>query len=222
MRTHTSGHESAEMYLKTIAEMESDGNPVSVPRLADRLGISPVSAGEMVRRLAGQELITSERYRGVTLTDKGRYAAHSVIRRQRLWECFLADHLNMEWAGVYEMACRLEHATSNVLAESLSAWLGHPEFCPYGNPIPRRDGTVAVIPARPLTALRVGESGHIQSIQPAEIAVFAWLQQHQVLPGRPFTVTAIAPLDGPLTLDLAGNQVTIGRSLAELVRVQTG
>lgn len=219
MRTQTTSNETVEMYLKTIAELDDGRAPVMVNRIAQRLGVSPVSANEMVRRLAGQGLLVFERYKGVSLTDEGLRGALSVIRRQRLWECFLADHLKFEWAGVYEMACRLEHATSAVLAEALAAYLGHPTTCPHGSPIPAADGTLPQAAARPLTALRMGETGRIESILPTTTEVFAYLNRHHVLPRRPFTVVEIAPMEGPITLKLDEGQVTLGRAVADLIRV---
>jgi DtxR family transcriptional regulator, Mn-dependent transcriptional regulator len=219
MRTQTTSSETVEMYLKTIAELGPDQSPVIIARVAERLGVSPVSANEMMKRLAEQGLLTHERYKGVVLTEDGRYIAHNVIRRQRLWECFLADHLKLDWAGVYEMACRLEHATSNVLAESLANYLGHPTTCPHGNPIPRSDGSLPEGMGRPLTSLRVGESGHIRSIQPTSADIFAYLNRHNVTPNQPFTLVEIAPMQGPLTLQLEAGRVALGRPMAELVLV---
>lgn len=219
MRTQSTSNETIEMYLKTIAELGFDGSPVSIARVAERLGISPVSANEMMKRLVEQALVEHVRYKGVTLTENGRYIALNVMRRQRLWERFLVDHLQMEWSGVYEMACRLEHATSNVLAEALSAYLGHPTVCPHGGPIPNSDGTLPDMHKRPLTTLRVGEKGCIHSIQPTTTDVYAYLNRYQVLPNQNFTVAEIAPMQGPITLDLASGKVALGRALAELVWV---
>ena len=219
MRTQTTSNEAVEMYLKTIAELDDGRSPIVIARVAERLGVSPVSANEMMKRLVEQKLVAHERYKGVTLTRKGQAIANGVIRRQRLWECFLVDHLKFEWAGVYEMACRLEHATSNVLAESLSAYLGHPTVCPHGSPIPRSDGSIPSVVTRPLTALRVGEAGRIHSIQPTSTDIFAYLNRHQVLPDREFAVAEIAPMEGPITLSLDSGRVALGRLMAELVLV---
>lgn len=219
MRTQTTSNETVEMYLKTIAELSVGPDPVVIARVADRLGVSAVSANEMMKRLTEQGYLTHERYQGVCLTDNGRAVAHNVMRRQRLWECFLADHLQLNWAGVYEAACRLEHATSNVVAEALSAYLGHPDVCPHGNPIPRSDGSLPERAARPLTALSAGESGHIESILPTSTEVYAYLSRHRVTPSQPFTVVEIAPMDGPITLSLTGGRVALGQSMAELVLV---
>ncbi len=219
MRTHSTSNETIEMYLKTIAELSDGDAPVVIARVAERLGISPVSANEMMKRLVEQGLVAHVRYKGVTLTDNGRYMAHSVIRRQRLWERFLVDHLQMEWSGVYEMACRLEHATSNVLAEALSAYLGHPTICPHGSPIPNNDGSLPELTTRPLSALRVGEAGCIHSIQPTTTDVYAYLNRYQILPNQNFTISEIAPMQGPITLEMPSGKVALGRSLAELIWV---
>ena len=100
--------ESVEMYMKSVAELGGDEFPVPIGRVAERLGVSPVSANEMMKRLADQDLIVHQPYKGVTLTDSGRELANSVIRRQRLWECFLIDYLHLDWAKAYDLACVLK------------------------------------------------------------------------------------------------------------------
>ena len=107
---HLQLSESTEMYLKAMSELGD--RDVAIARLAERLGVTNVSANEMMRRLGDQGLVTRTPYKGVTLTKKGREVASNVIRRQRLWERFLYDHLKIEWALVYELACSLEHATA--------------------------------------------------------------------------------------------------------------
>jgi DtxR family transcriptional regulator, Mn-dependent transcriptional regulator len=222
MRTQTTSNETVEMYLKTVAELSDGRNPIVIARVAERLGVTPVSANEMMKRLVEQGLLEHERYKGVTLTKEGRYIAHSVIRRQRLWECFLTDHLGFNWAGVYEASCRLEHATSNILADALDAYLGHPTHCPHGSPIPDRQGQLPASDDRHLSSFKVGESGHIARVEPTAPDIFAYFNRHQILPDRPFTVVEIGPLDGPITLEVGGARVALGRQLAELVIAHGG
>src|SRR5512141_139447 len=96
--------ESTEMYLKAMAELGAE-DIVAVGRLAGRLGVTNVSANEMVHRLTESGLVSHTPYKGVSLTQSGRSVACSVLRRQRLWECFLYQHLHIEWAKLYELAC---------------------------------------------------------------------------------------------------------------------
>jgi DtxR family Mn-dependent transcriptional regulator len=72
MRTQSTSNETVEMYLKTIAELSDDGAPVIIARIAERLGVTPVSANEMMKRLGEQGLVEHARYKGVTLTENGR------------------------------------------------------------------------------------------------------------------------------------------------------
>ena len=111
--------ESREMYLKSIYELASGDELVPVSLLAKRMGISPVSAAEMVKRLEDHQLITHTPYKGVSLTETGLQRALIVVRRQRLWGRFLADHLDIPWSQVYDVSCRLEHTTDALVADSL-------------------------------------------------------------------------------------------------------
>ena len=48
---------AAQEYLKSICKLGGGQEPVAVSALATRLDVSPVSAHEMVRRLAEQDLL---------------------------------------------------------------------------------------------------------------------------------------------------------------------
>ncbi len=220
MGTHTTSNESAEMYLKTVAELSDEQEPVSLAQIASRLEVTTVSVSEMVKRLVEQGWLEHIKYKGVHLTANGRMVAHSVMRRQRLWECFLVDHLHLNWAGTYEIACRLEHATSSVLAEALAAYLEHPTICPHGNPIPSAGGEIKLEPELPLAELPIGKSAHILNIRPTKTTVYAYLQERRLQPGQMVKVLAHAPLDGPLSVEVCGSEVSLGRKLADLIRVR--
>lgn len=216
------GHlsESTEMYLKAMVEID-DSDTVSIGRLAGRLSVTPVSANEMVRRLDEQGLVTHKPYKGVALTEKGREAAWSVVRRQRLWECFLYDHLSIEWARVYELACSLEHATAPEVTDALSAFLGHPKACPRGNPIPAADGSVIRLDCLPLSQVAVGEHVRVQAVNATSTDVLRYIQERGLMPGCEVTILEAEPMQGPLTLRANGKEVALGLSLAEFVLVKS-
>lgn len=210
--------ESTEMYLKAMAELGD--RDVAIARLAERLGVTNVSANEMMRRLGDQGLVTHAPYKGVTLTKKGRDAASSVIRRQRLWERFLFDHLKIEWALVYELACSLEHATAPEVTEALDEFLHHPKTCPRGNPIPDANGRFTPLEGRPLNEVSVGESAIVLAVNATATDVLKYLQEKKITPGQKIKVIEAAPLQGPLTILSSGKEVALGLSLAEFVIVE--
>ena len=167
--------ETIEEYLEAIHKLEQDVSPVTISALAERLGISSASVSEMAGKLAEQGLATREPYKGVVLTSKGRSQALILIRRHRLWECFLTDVLGLPWDQVHEQACRLEHATSPLVEEGLAQFLGEPETCPHGHPMPTADGEIAVEDGRPLAELTAGRSARVLRVPERDSALLQYL-----------------------------------------------
>lgn len=211
--------ESTEMYLKAMVEL-GQGDKVAVGRLASRLGVTNVSANEMVHRLTDQGLVSHIPYKGVELTQAGQTAACSVLRRQRLWECFLYDHLKIEWARIYELACSLEHATAPEVTEALSVFLGDPKFCPRGNPIPSADGCFTPLNGIPLQEAPIGARVRVLAVNATETDLLRYLQGRGILPGQKMSILEAAPMEGPLTLQVDGQEVALGLRLAEFVIVE--
>jgi DtxR family Mn-dependent transcriptional regulator len=211
--------ESTEMYLKAMVELEA-GDVVAVGRLAGRLGVTNVSANEMVHRLTESGLLSHTPYKGVSLTEDGRAAACSVLRRQRLWECFLYEHLHIEWAKLYELACSLEHATAPEVTEALAVFLGNPKICPRGNPIPAADGSITPLDGILLSETPIGVTVRVLAVNATATDVLKYLQERNILPGRELTIAEAAPMDGPLTVHVDGKDVALGLQLAEFVMVE--
>ena len=211
--------ESTEMYLKAMAEL-SNHDVVAIARLAEHLNVTPVSVNEMVRRLGEQGLMTHTPYKGVMLTKKGYEVAGNVMRRQRLWECFLYDHLKIEWSQLYELACSLEHATAPEVTEALAVFLGNPKTCPRGNPIPAADGSFTQLDGHPLSTVAIGETVQVQAVNATATDVLKYLYERGILPRRILTVVEAAPLRGPLTLRVDEKDIALGLSLAEFVIVK--
>src|ERR687896_1128158 len=129
-------------YVKAIWEVAGSG-AASTKDVAERLSIAPPSVTNMFARLQEMGLVEYERYRGATLTQRGREEALRLVRRHRLIETFLLEHLGYSWEEVHEEAERLEHAVSDGFTERLAEFLDHPDHDPHGGPIPAGDGTLA-------------------------------------------------------------------------------
>ena len=163
-------------YLKAIyAAVEWGGPATSVSALAARMGVSASTASETVRRLADEGLVHHERYGGISLTGRGREAALAMVRRHRLIETLLVEHLGYEWDEVHDEAEVLEHAVSDLLVERVDALLGHPVRDPHGDPIPSASGEVSLPPTRPLGETPAGEGGRVVRISDAEPQVLRHL-----------------------------------------------
>lgn len=211
---HDSFNESAEMYLKAVTELATPGSCVPISALAERLGVSSVSATEMVHRLSAQGLLAHIRYQGVDLTEQGSHQAAAVVRSHRLWERFLADCLGLSWAAVHEMACRLEHATDPEVADALDAFLGYPATCPHGNPIPDARGAVQATSDGSLTALVPGETAVVVRIHPESDSLLAYLDSQGLRPGARVIVQEIMPFGGPIVLRVSDTVRYVGPEAA--------
>jgi len=209
--------ESIEMYLKTIRELSGKYNPVPIAALAERLGISNVSANEMVHRLQDRALITHTPYKGVALTEDGLQRAQQVIRRHRLWERFLVDKLEISWEQAHDFACRMEHATDREVTDALASFLDHPETCPHGNPIPYNGLTTTKHQDIPLSDLPPGRRGTINRIHPESALVLDYLAARELKPGQPVEIVEIAPFNGPITIQAGQQSHTLGREVAAYI-----
>jgi DtxR family Mn-dependent transcriptional regulator len=85
--------ENAEDYLACIYDLSRDEGAVKTNEIAAKLGLTPASVTEMTQKLAAEGYLNYEKYKGVTLTHKGRKLAARIKRRHRLLERFLVDVL---------------------------------------------------------------------------------------------------------------------------------
>jgi len=127
-----------EDYIKTIYELTVEKKVALIKSndIADRFGFTDQSVNEMIKKLEKKHLVSFVPYKGISLTKKGKDVAIRMIRAHRIWEVFLTEKLGFSWENVHEDAEMLEHATSPEVLEKLYHFLGQPDYCQHGNPIP--------------------------------------------------------------------------------------
>jgi DtxR family Mn-dependent transcriptional regulator len=209
--------ESMQMYLVTIARLRADGQPVPLSELADALSISPVSVNEMCRKLQDHGLVNYRPYKGATLTRDGERRAFHILRRHRLWEVFLVNRLGFDYDQAHEIACQLEHATPDLLADRLDVFLEYPSVNPQGEPIPRGDRAHTTRPLMPLVALSAGQRAHVVRCDVSD-AARTFLDEQGIRPGVSLTVVAVAE-DSILVL-VEGTYLSLARGLSEAVHLE--
>jgi DtxR family Mn-dependent transcriptional regulator len=209
-----------EDYLKAIYAIGRGTGAAATTEIAQRLALAPASVSGMVRRLAQQGLLAYERYHGVKLTESGRRAALRTLRRHRIIEAYLAQALGYAWDRVHDEAERLEHAASDELVDRMAVTIGEPEVDPHGAPIPTRDGAVDETVYKSLAELGIGVSGVVVRVADEDPEMLRYLAELAILPGRRITVKARAPFDGPITLIVGRQELSIGPALAEHVLME--
>ncbi|MFY8009262.1 MAG: metal-dependent transcriptional regulator, partial [Flavobacterium sp.] len=81
---------SEENYLKVIYHL-SQVSPkgVNTNAIAGMLETKASSVTDMLKKLSDKDLVSYQKYQGVTLTEKGFLSAKMIVRKHRLWEVFL-------------------------------------------------------------------------------------------------------------------------------------
>lgn len=200
--------------------MALDNEHVTTSMLADRLGYSPATVTGMLKKLARLGWVIYEPYRGVTLTESGRVIALEVIRHHRLLETYLVQALNVPWDKVHEEAEGLEHVLSEYLEERIDEVLGHPTMDPHGSPIPSHSGSIVNAVRLHLSDLAVGDQAEIIEINDHDPQLLAHMAQFKLYPLVHFTVTAIEPFDGLITIRASGQIHVLGRVSAGQIIVK--
>jgi len=210
-----------EEYLESVEALERLESPVRTSSLAQVLEVSPASVSEMLQRLSKKGLVEYAPYGGATLTEEGRQRVLELTRRHRLWEVFLNRYLGIGWEDVYQDACNLEHATSDMVTEKLAQFLDNPEVCPHGNPIPKDNRELPEVSGIPLAELEAGRVGRMVSVASESNTKFLhYLTSLGLTPGAKVKVLEKAPFDGTLTIKVNNATKAIGPQAASLVMVE--
>lgn len=131
--------DTTEMYLRTILELEEEGQVPMRARIAERLDQSGPTVSQTVARMERDGLVVVSDDRHLELTNSGRKEAIAVMRKHRLAERLLADVIGLEWEFVHEEACRWEHVMSEQVERKILKLIKNPDVSPFGNPIPGLD-----------------------------------------------------------------------------------
>jgi DtxR family transcriptional regulator, Mn-dependent transcriptional regulator len=214
---------AVEDYTKAIYALEirgHEGDVVSTNAVADRLGVTPASASQMLKRLGEAGLVSHEPYRGVVLTEAGRRVALEVMRHHRLLELYLVESLGVPWDRVHQEAEVLEHVLSEELEEVIAAKLGDPTHDPHGDPIPTRELTIEEAATESLQSLHVGQRGTFARVSDADPEMLRYLAERGIFPGDELAVVERQPFGGPLFVRFGDRVHPLGGELARAMRVE--
>jgi DtxR family Mn-dependent transcriptional regulator len=209
-----------ENYLKAIYHLSAD-NPkgIATKDIAEAMSFSKASVTDMVTKLAKNNYVNYQRYKGAILTKKGESVALRIIRRHRIWEVFLVKDLKFNWDEVHEVAEQLEHIVSPLLINRLDAFLGHPEFDPHGDPIPNESGVLPSKIQMPLTELSPGLPASITSVATEDSPFLKYLDKLGAYIGAQIEVCERIEFDGSLEVSIDGrpNQFISGAAAKNIM-----
>jgi DtxR family transcriptional regulator, Mn-dependent transcriptional regulator len=214
---------STDDYLETIWFLAfpigeyrpvTKGTPTLASRVAEILGVSRASAGEMLKRLEAEGLIQRGEHKEALLTAAGRKRAEKVVRRHRIIERLLTDFMGYTAAEAHVHADELGDTFSDEMIERMDEKLGHPERCPHGWPV---DTTLEQAENRELTPLSVlgpGDRATIIRLAEHDGELLHWFYDQGLVPGTAVEVCEAHPAAGELVVRLNGGERAVGERAA--------
>jgi DtxR family transcriptional regulator, Mn-dependent transcriptional regulator len=187
-------------------------SPALAARVAEMLGVSRASAGEMLKRMEAEGLIERGERKEALLTDAGREAAERVVRRHRMIERFLTDFMGYTPAESHEQADELGDTFSDDMIERMARKLGHPDRCPHGWPV---DPGVEQEENRKLVALSDVEEGSratIVRLAEHDGTLLHWFYDQGLVPGTEVSMTSVQRSAGQITVRVDGGERTMSAS----------
>lgn len=207
-----------EDYLKIILELGGDTTKVNNKQIVSSLDVSAASVSEMISKLVKEELVEHSPYQGVQLTASGLQKASSLIRKHRLWEVFLVEHLDYSWNEVHDDAEVLEHVTSEHLADHLENYLNHPEHCPHGGSIPKKEEVVHEERRQTLESYPVGTKVRIARVLD-EKELLDYLVTIDLNINEEYEIVDIAAYEGPITIQNDRKKIPVSFKSASTIFV---
>src|SRR5919202_1714052 len=216
------GH-SVDEYLETIYFLafpigeyrpRSSGNPTLASRVAEMLGVSRASAGEMLKRLEAEGLVERGEQKEAILTAAGRERAEKVVRKHRIIERLLTDCMGYTPAESHVHADRLGDTFTDDMIERIDARLGQPQRCPHGWPVDPALEQEENRELAPLSDLEAGARATIVRLAEHDGDLLHWFSEQDLVPGRELEVRDAQPAAGQMTVKLNGTERAIGEKAA--------
>jgi DtxR family Mn-dependent transcriptional regulator len=195
------GH-SIDEYLETIYFLafpigeyrpHATGSPTLASRVAEMLGVSRASAGEMLKRLEAEGLVERGERKEAILTPAGAERARKVVRKHRLIERLLTDFMGYTAAESHVHADELGDTFSDDMIRRIEERLGHPERCPHGWPVDPDVEVAENDELAPLSQLAAGERAEIVRLAEHDGDLLHWFYDQGLAPGTALELRATAP-----------------------------
>jgi DtxR family Mn-dependent transcriptional regulator len=216
------GH-SVDEYLETIYFLafpigeyrpQASGAPTLAARVAEMLGVSRASAGEMLKRLEAEGLVERGERKEAILTRSGRERAERVVRRHRLIERLLTDFMGYTAAEAHVHADEIGESFSDDMIERIDERLGHPQRCPHGWPLDTEAEQAENRELAPLADLAPGTRAEIVRLAEHDGELLHWFYDQGLVPGTELEVRETQPAAEQLTVQLNGDERAISEKAA--------
>ncbi len=212
---------SEENYLKTIYLLTSTvEGEISTNAIAEKMETKASSVTDMLKKLSEKDWIHYKKYQGVSLTDKGQWAAKMIVRKHRLWEVFLVEKLHFAWDEVHDIAEQLEHIKSEQLVNKLDDFLGNPTKDPHGDPIPDSNGKIIAIEKVLLSEVLPNQKCQCVGVKDSSAAFLKYLDNNRIALGTSIKMLSEEEFDLSLKIEIDGKQIVISNKIGSNLYVK--
>ncbi len=214
------GHSQViEEYLLALYKIGRSNEKAKAVTLASRLETSPPTVHATISRMQRDGLVKVDKSKVMTLTKEGQKVAEDIAYRHNLSEYFLCNTLEIPWYEVHQHAHLLEHAMTPVVVEKLAEFLGKPEFCPHGTPMPGKElpeNTIALMESNPGTTVEIAMIG--EALEDS-VDLMKILQESDIMPGNKHKVVEKTSVMRSISLESEKGPTTIPYHVAEKIFV---
>src|SRR5256714_5255576 len=183
-------------------------------RVAEMLGVSRASAGEMLKRLEAEGLIERGERKEALLTPTGQERAERVFRKHRIIERLLTDFMGYTPAEAHVHADELGDTFNDDMVERIEERLGNPERCPHGWPVDTAFEQAENRELKPLSELEAGTQATIVRLAEHDGELLHWFYDEGFVPGRDVELRSVQRAAGQFTVRLNGAERAIGEKAA--------
>jgi DtxR family transcriptional regulator, Mn-dependent transcriptional regulator len=184
-------------------------------RVAEMLGVSRASAGEMLKRLEAEGLVERGEHKEAILTDAGAERARRVVRKHRIIERLLTDFMGYTAGEAHVHADELGGTFSDDMVERIEEKLGFPDRCPHGWPIDTDFEQEENRELEPLSALEPGARATIVRLAEHDGDLLHWYYDEGLTPGTALELRAAEPAAGQFRVTMKGDEKAIGEKAAD-------
>lgn len=212
-----------EDYIINILRLTEGKGVVKTTELASFMNVSPASVSEMLKVLSEEGLVNYEKYRGVSLTEKGMQSAKNLRLKHHIMERFFVDVLDKDHASAHTEACAIEHSISDESANKMCRMMGTKvdsdcEVCT--NPCHGVRDTS--LPTISLVDMELNDTGVISHLICNDSNKIKKLISMGFVPGRTVKIETKLSSKGPRIVKIGDSVIAIDRDMSTLIQVDIG
>ena len=193
--------QTEENYLKSLYSLAMEKGEVNLTDLSSLMKVRLPTVNSMIKNLDRQGFVNYEKYKPVSLTEKGKKEAALILRKHRLTEMYLVTKMGFGWEEVHDIAEQLEHIASTKLFDRMDELLEYPKTDPHGSQIPDKDGHLEWKILEKLSECKTGDRVKLIALSHSTSDLLNFLNLHDLFLGTELEIKSIEQFDKSMVVN---------------------